>query len=82
MKLAALIERHLATIIAALAAIYGGYVTGQVTTGNRLSDHDARIAKLEARVQASADYHACATRHFDRLESGAAGEPPCVLGGM
>lgn len=82
MRLAALIEKHLATIIAALIAIYSGFITGQVTTGNLLKDHDERLTALEKRVQASAEYHACATRHFDRLEAGATGVPNCELGGM
>lgn len=82
MRAAAWIEKNLATIIAALAAIYGGFITGQVTTGNRLSDHDKRLAALESRVQASAEYHNCATRHFDRLEAGDKSNAPCTLGGM
>lgn len=47
MKLAAWIEKNLTVIIATLAAIYGGYITGQVTTGSRLDVLEAKVAAFE-----------------------------------
>lgn len=82
MRLGALIEQHLVTIFLALATAFAGFITGQVTTGSTLKDHDKRLAVLEKRIESSAAYHACATRHIDRLETGAGGAPNCELGGM
>lgn len=82
MRLAALIEKHLATIIMALAAIYGGFITGQVTTETRLKAHDDQLAELKREAAANTAWRVCATRHIDWVRRGSVGDAPCELGGM
>jgi len=76
------LENNLWAILSAAIMALLAYVIGTTNTAATLRDFEHRLGVLERRVQASADYHNCATRHFDRIESGASGVPPCALGGM
>lgn len=76
------VENNLLTIILTGASLVLAYGIGTTKTTEALSSLTKRVEALERRVQSSADYHNCATRHLDRLENGIKGEAPCILGGM
>lgn len=75
-----LIERNLTGIVLGAVALYGGYITGQVTTREQIEalrkiENENREARLKHR-----NAIACLIRHIDRLESGVTGNgSPCPL---
>lgn len=62
MRISAWIEKNLVAIIAALATLYGGYISGQVTAGSRLT-------ALEKKVDALEDAKPLADQRLCRLEA-------------
>lgn len=76
------IEKNLGAIVTGMIVALISYVVGTTQTAGTIKDLTGRVDRLEKRVEASADYHNCATRHFDMIERGAAGGAPCPLGGM
>ena len=80
MNLRDLIEKNLWNIILTLAGGFMAYVIGTTSTAATIKDLSNRVGQLEEGSRVHAAYDECATRHFDRLESGAAGAAPCPLG--
>lgn len=77
-----LLRDNIWAILAAIAALWGGYLTGTTTITLEIEQLKERTAKLEAWHDKDAAFHACATRHFDWLRSGAAPPAPCDLAGQ
>lgn len=66
-------------ILGAMSA-YAGFLTGQTTMENKITDLTRRIGKVEAmQVVRSRDY-SCAARYIDRLQDKTGIQPPCALG--
>lgn len=63
-----LVTQNIPWLIGLAAAAYSGYVTGLT-----------RIDRLEASDAKQGKWIACATRHFDYIESKAPPPPPCQL---
>lgn len=82
MRLTAWIEQNLWSVVCAVALGVMSYVAGNATNTARMADHENRIATLEKRVQASADFHVCVRLLEVWHNNGAKGDAPCELGGM
>ena len=74
------LEANLWAILSAAIMALLAYVIGTTNTAATLRELGQRVTALEDRSKASEAFHNCATRHFDRIESGASGVPPCDLG--
>jgi hypothetical protein len=82
MTLAAFLEKNLFAILSSLIMGLLAYAVGTTNTAGTIRDLTKRVETLEKRVEASAAYHQCATRHLDMIERGDKTNPPCELGGM
>ena len=82
MTLGELLEKNLGMIVSGLIIGLMAYVVGTTQTAGTIRELTGRVDRLEHRVDASAAYHACATRHLDMLERGEKGAVPCSLEGM
>lgn len=76
------IEKNLGAIVTGMIVALISYVVGTTQTAGTIKDLTSRVERLERRVDASATYHNCATRHFDMIERGEHGAAPCTLDGM
>lgn len=76
------IEKNLGAIVGSMIIGLISFVVGTTQTAGTIKDLTGRIERLEKRVEASAEFHNCATRHFDMIERGEHGTAPCPLGGM
>jgi hypothetical protein len=82
MTLSAFLEKNLFAILSSLIMGLLAYAVGTANTAGTIRDLTKRVETLEKRVDASATYHQCATRHLDMIERGDKANPPCELGGM
>lgn len=80
------LQKNLMGIITAACMGYAGFITGQVTTNERLTtierDADAlgrRVDGLRSQVGSRSRPLACAVRTIDRLADKARIDPPCTL---
>lgn len=78
----AIIRENLWAIISVGMTALLAFVVGSTKVQTSLTSLSDRVLALEKRADGAEAYHRCSTRHFDRLESGANGEPPCVLEGQ
>lgn len=86
MKPAEWIKDNLWQIGAAVAVLYGGYLTGQLTTNARIDALqlqvdllEAKQARDDARFGGRSEFMVCAVRNFDRLFDRHGEEAPCPM---
>lgn len=82
MTMGELVEKNLGMIVSGMVIGLMSFVAGTTQTAGTIRELTARVERLEHRVDASAAYHNCATRHFDMIERGEHGAAPCTLEGM
>ena len=80
MTISQLIGKNLWALMSAGLALLLSYTIGSTNTANAIQNLKDRMTSIERRADRGEAYHACATRHFDRLESGSKGPNPCELG--
>jgi len=76
------IEANLGLLVSSGIAGLLAYAIGTTQTTGTIREMTNRVSVLERRVDASAAYHNCATRHLDMIERGDKANSPCVLEGM
>lgn len=79
MTLGKLISENLWSLIAGGLALLLSYTIGLTNTTNAIQNLQNRTAELERRADKQDVFRSCATRHLDRIESGANGVPQCDL---
>jgi len=77
--LEAWIKAHGWAMMAAAFALYGGFVTGQTTTENRLARLEELVATNNASLNARRNFMVCAIRNLDQIQDELDLTPPCAL---
>ena len=73
------IEENLWKILAAGAALWSGYLTGQMTIDGKLRDLERRLGKAEAQLLGRKPFMICAVRTLDRINDKVQAPVPCVM---
>lgn len=75
---AGFLDKNLMGIIMAGLAMFGGYITGQVTTGTRVAALEKKVQEHEALHLRQRPFLECLVRHVDQLRGGLT-TVPCPL---
>ena len=77
--LAAFIERNLWAVLASAAALWSGYLAGQMTMQNQIDRMDDRLARAESQIKGRTEFMSCAIRTLDRLTTQMKTRLPCEM---
>lgn len=77
--LAAFIERNLWAVLASAAALWSGYLAGQMTMQNQINLIDDRLKRMEDQMKGRAEFMSCAIRTMDRVTAQLKTAAPCDL---
>lgn len=76
---AGFVEKNLWAVVASAAALWSGYLSGQMTTQAKIDQIDARTKALEERSKTRGEFMSCAVRTLDKLVDRSKVETPCEL---
>lgn len=76
---AGFVERNLWAVVASAAALWSGYLAGQMTMQNKIDRMDDRLTRAEAQLKARTEFMGCAVRTIDRISNQLKIQLPCEL---
>ena len=77
--LAGFLEKNLWAVVASLAALWSGYLAGQMTMQNQIDRMDDRLARAESQIKGRTEFMSCAIRTLDRLTTQMKTRLPCEM---
>ena len=77
--LAAFLEKNLWAVLASLAALWSGYLAGQMTMQNQIDRMDDRLKRAEMQIKGRTEFMSCAIRTLDRITTKLGTTLPCDL---
>lgn len=73
------LERNLWAVLASLATLWSGYLTGQMTMRNQIERMDDRLKRVEGQLVGRAEFMSCTVRSLDRIATKVKTDLPCEL---
>lgn len=73
------IGKNLWAILAVAFGLWGGYVTGQSETNNRLTNLERMTAEHQKRLRGRSGFMVCTVRNIDKLYDAHGITPPCPM---
>jgi len=77
--LAGFLEKNLWAVVASLAALWSGYLAGQMTMQNQIDRMDDRLQRAETQIRGRTEFMSCAVRSLDRITEQTKTTLPCEL---
>lgn len=77
--LAGFLEKNLWAVVASLAALWSGYLAGQMTMQNQIDRMGDRLQRVEGQLKGRAEFMSCAVRSLDRITDQLKTTLPCEM---
>ena len=77
--LATFLEKNLWAVVASMAALWSGYLAGQMTMQSQIDRMDDRLKRAEGQLSGLRGLTSCTVRTLDRVTSSVKVPLPCEL---